>query len=48
MTIVTTYQRAFNSKKVDPYPVEVLKRVDRPTTCILDDEGKVSINFPEC
>jgi reductive dehalogenase len=38
MTIVTTYQRAFNSKKVDPYPVEALKRVDRPTTRILDDE----------
>lgn len=38
MTIVTTYQRAFNSRKVDPYPVEVLKRVDRPTTLINDDE----------
>lgn len=30
MSIVTTYQCAFNSKKVDSYPVEVLKRVDRP------------------
>jgi hypothetical protein len=47
MTIVTTYQRAFNSNRVDPYPVGALKRVDRPTTRILDGEGKVSINFPE-
>ena len=47
MTIVTTYQRAFNSKKVDLYPVEALKRVDRLTTRILDGESKVSINFPE-
>ena len=46
MTIVTTYQRVFNSKRVDPYPVEALKRVDRPTARILDDESKVSINFP--
>ncbi len=38
MTIATTYQRAFNSKRVDPYPVEVLKRVDRPTTGIQDNE----------
>jgi len=38
MSIVTTYQRAFNSKKVDSYPVEFLKRVDRPTTLINDDE----------
>lgn len=39
MTIVTTYQRAFNGNKIDPYPVEVLKRVDRPTTLI--NEGEV-------
>jgi hypothetical protein len=38
MTITTTYQRAFNPKKIDPYPVEVLKWVDRPTTLINDDE----------
>jgi reductive dehalogenase len=38
MPIVTTYQRAFNSKKLDPYPVQALKRVDRPTTLINDDE----------
>ena len=38
MSIVTTYQRAFNGKRVDPYPVEVLKRVDRPTTAIQDGE----------
>jgi hypothetical protein len=38
MPIVTTYQRAFNSKKIDPYPVEVLRRIDRPTTLINDDE----------
>jgi hypothetical protein len=40
MPVVTTYMRAFNSKKLDPYPVEVLKRVDRPTTMILDDQVK--------
>ncbi|MBW1720836.1 MAG: reductive dehalogenase [Deltaproteobacteria bacterium] len=38
MTIVTTYQRAFNGNKLDPYPVEVLKRVDRPTTEIREEE----------
>ncbi len=38
MPIVTTYRRAFNSKKLDPYPVEVLKRVDRPTTKIMDEQ----------
>jgi hypothetical protein len=38
MPIITTYHRAFNSKKVDPHPVEALKRVDRPTTLINDDE----------
>ena len=38
MTIVTTYQRAFSGKRVDPYPVEILKRVDRPTTLIHEDE----------
>jgi reductive dehalogenase len=38
MPIVTTYQRAFDGKRLDPYPVEVLKRVDRPTTLINEDE----------
>lgn len=38
MPIVTTYRRAFESKKLDPYPVEVLKRVDRPTTTIIDEQ----------
>jgi reductive dehalogenase len=38
MSIVTTRMRAYHSKRLDPYPVEVLKRVDRPTTTILDDE----------
>lgn len=38
MGIVTSYQRAFSTKRLDPYPVEVLKRVDRPTTRIKDDE----------
>jgi len=34
VAIVTTYQRAFNTRRLDPYPVEILKRVDRPTTLI--------------
>jgi reductive dehalogenase len=38
MPIVTTYRRAFKTKKLDPYPVEVLKRVDRPTTKIIDEQ----------
>ena len=38
MPIVTTYRRAFKPKKLDPYPVEILKRVDRPTTKIIDDQ----------
>ncbi|MFC1532277.1 reductive dehalogenase [Thermodesulfobacteriota bacterium] len=38
MGVVTTFQRAFNSKKLDPYPVEVLKRVDRPTTIINEEQ----------
>jgi hypothetical protein len=38
MGIVTTYQRAFNTRRLDPYPVEKLKRVDRPTTLVRDDE----------
>lgn len=39
MGIVTTYRRAFNTRKLDPYPVETLKRVDRPTTVV--EEGAV-------
>ena len=38
MGIVTTYQRAFNTKRLDPYPVEILKRVDRPTSLVREDE----------
>ena len=38
MPITTTFQRAFNTKKIDPYPVEILKRVDRPTTKINNNE----------
>lgn len=34
MGIVTSYMRAFNTKRLDPYPVGVLKRVDRPTVLI--------------
>ncbi|MDP6179982.1 MAG: hypothetical protein QGG48_08845, partial [Desulfatiglandales bacterium] len=34
MSFATTYNRAFNGKKLDPYPVEVLRRVERPTTLI--------------
>jgi len=40
VAIVTTYQRAFNTRRLDPYPVDILKRVDRPTTLIKDDEVK--------
>ena len=40
LAIVTTYQRAFNTRRLDPYPVDILKRVDRPTTLIKDDEVK--------
>ncbi len=38
MGIVTTFQRSFNTKRLDPYPVHVLKRVDHPTITIEDDE----------
>ena len=38
MGIVTTYQRAFNTKKLDPYPMEKLKRVDQPTTIVHEDK----------
>jgi hypothetical protein len=32
------YRRSFHAKKLDPYPVEILKRVDRPTTKIIDEQ----------
>jgi ferredoxin len=38
MGITTTYQRAYDIKKTDPYPVEILKRVDDPTTLVREDE----------
>jgi reductive dehalogenase len=38
MGITTTYQRAYNINKLDPYPVEILKRVDDPTTLVKEDE----------
>ena len=38
MPIVTTYKRSFNVKSLDPYPVEVLKRVDSPTTKIIHEQ----------
>jgi len=38
MGIVTTYRRAFDTKRLDPYPVEKLKRVGRPTSLVKEDE----------
>ena len=38
MAITSTFLRAFNTKRVDPYPVERLKRVDKPTTTIIEDQ----------
>lgn len=38
MGIVTTYKRAFNTKKLDPYPMEIIKRVERSTTVVKVDE----------
>jgi len=38
MGITTTYQRAFKTSRLDPYPVEILKRVDRPTTLVREGE----------
>ncbi len=32
MSIAATFQRSFRLKKLDPYPIEILKRIDRPTT----------------
>ena len=39
MTFLNVHKRAFNGKLLEPFPTEVLKRVDRPTTFI--DESKV-------
>jgi len=36
--IVTTYMRSFNTNRLDPYPVEIIKRVDRPTTKVNEEE----------
>lgn len=38
MAITSTYLRAFNTKRLDPYPVERIKRVDHPTTTIIEDK----------
>jgi len=38
MGIVTTYQRAFNTRRLNPYPVEILKRRERPTTLVRENE----------
>jgi 3-chloro-4-hydroxyphenylacetate reductive dehalogenase len=38
MSFSTAYKRAFDSKRPDPYPMEVLKRVDRPTTLINEED----------
>jgi len=35
---VSTYLRAFRSNELDPYPVEILKRVDQPTTVVRESE----------
>ena len=40
MGIVSTYRRAFNTKRLDPYPVETLNRVERPTTKINENQIK--------
>lgn len=38
MGIVTSFMRAFNTNRIDPYPVQVLKRVSRPTVLISEEE----------
>ena len=38
MAITSTYVRALNTKRLDPYPVERLKRVDTPTTLVREEE----------
>ncbi len=39
MTISSIYKRSYDGTKLDPYPMEALERVDRPTTFI--DEAKI-------
>lgn len=39
MSIAATFQRAYRVKKLDPYPMEILKRVGRPTTQVMEDVG---------
>ncbi len=34
MSIAATFQRAFRTKKLDPYPMEILNRVNHPTTVV--------------
>ena len=38
MGIATTFLRSFNTKKLDPYPVEIIKRVERATTRVNENE----------
>ena len=38
MGIVTTFLRSSDTKKIDPYPVNILKRNDSPTTLIKEKE----------
>lgn len=38
MSIAATFQRAFRTKRLDPYPLELLRRVDRPTTAVLEHQ----------
>ncbi len=38
MPIASTYMRAFNTRRLDPYPVEGVKQTDRPTTIVNEDE----------
>ena len=38
MGIVTSCMRAFNTKRLDPYPMEVLRRVDHPTTVVREND----------
>ena len=38
MSIATAFQRAFRVKHLDPYPMEILKRVEHPTTAVNEAE----------
>jgi len=38
MSIAATFQRAVRINRIDPYPMEILKRIDRPTTAVREDE----------